>query len=161
MLLSVSTAALSCSVDSGSGIHADQYEHSLTMVISGTASDRDSGSPLTDIKICLYASEMVTGKKDTTTVYTDERGYFIIKAEGFSRPVTCTIIAEDKTGEYEAGRQDLNISWNGTSFDEYTGYFYVNDCDFYLGKRYQILSGCPSESLHCLGEQPTIFTNCL
>lgn len=138
MLLSVSMAALSCS----KGVFndddtLDKFQNDLTLVISGTASDKSSGTPLEGIRIRLYAaedSENGEGTAKTGTAYTDSQGQFTISAGGFSRPVTCTLAAEDPHEKYDIQKQDLNISWSGTSFNHYNGHFYVNDCDFFMEK---------------------------
>lgn len=167
MLLSITTAALSCSMESPANTDLPN-ENFYTVVVSGTASDKGNGTPLKGIRIRLHAAEIVSGSDGevrTTTIYTDERGYFTLTADGFTRPISCTITAEDSNGIYGFARHDLNISWSGTSFDEYTGYFYVNDCDFYMEKLLKSgdysPDGFPSDSRHCFGEQPTILTNCL
>lgn len=135
MLLSVTIAALSCSTALPHDKTVSDGEGPYTIVVSGTASDKASGTPLKEIKISLHAAELLAGGEGeirTTSVYTDSRGYFTLTADKFSRPVSCTITAVDRNGIYGMARQELNISWSGTSFDEYTGYFYVNDCDFYM-----------------------------
>ena len=127
MLLSVSMAALSCSKEPSRPM-TDTY----TIVVSGTASDKADGTPLENIRISLYTEESKISDNLQVSATTDERGYFTLKLGNFTRPVTCTITAEDVKGFYKMESQDINISWSGTSFDLYTGYFYVNDCDFYM-----------------------------
>ena len=132
VLLSVTMAALSCSKPS----YEPSYD-SLTLVVSGVACDKNSGEVLEGIRIHLYAagnSEAGEDKIQTNSVYTDNRGYFTLTAKGFTGPVSCTITAEDRNGIYGFERQDLKVSWSGTSFDTYTGNFYVNDCNFYMEK---------------------------
>ncbi len=133
MLLLVSMAALSCSKEPMSEIPIE--EDTYTIVISGTASDKESSTPLEGIKIGLHAAEPINdgyGEIRTMTVYTDNRGYFTLTAGGFTRPISCTVTAEDTNNIYGFAQQNLNISWSGPSFDMHTNYFYVNDCDFYL-----------------------------
>ena len=135
MLLSVSIAALSCSTGAPYDDTMTEGDGPYTIVVSGTASDKSSGTPLKEIRISLHAAEMIIGGEKevrTTNVYTDINGHFTLTADKFSRPVSCTITASDGNGVYRISRQELNISWSGTSFDEYTGYFYVNDCNFYM-----------------------------
>lgn len=133
MLLLISMAALSCS--KGPELETPVNEETYTIVISGTASDKEDSTPLEGIKIVLHAAEPIIdgeGQIHTKTVYTDSRGYFTLSAEGFTRHISCTVTAEDVKGIYGFAQQNLNIAWSGPSFDEYTNYFYVNDCDFYL-----------------------------
>lgn len=138
MLLSVSMAALSCSkgVFDGSS-NLDEFQNDLTLVVSGTASDKTSGTPLEGIRIRLYAAEFIENGKGTAkteTAYTDSRGRYSISVTGFSRPITCAITADDPDEEYDIQKQELNIPWSGISFNNYIGYFYVNDCDFFMEK---------------------------
>ncbi len=134
MLLSVAMAALSCS----KGLPYEPYDKaSYTIVVSGTASDKSDGTPLQNIGITLYAAEKAAGKEaviSTTEVRTDNNGSYTLTLGGFSKPISASITASDPTGTYGTSQQEIRISWNGTSFDEYTGYFYVNDCDFYMEK---------------------------
>lgn len=137
MLLSVTMAALSCSMEPFEMGHPEKYDGVYTVVVSGTASDTESVLPLEGIKITLHAAEtLIDGKGEirTMTVYTDNRGRFTLKAEGFTRQIACTVTSEDLNNIYGYGRHDINILWDGPSFDERSGTFYVNDCDFYLEK---------------------------
>lgn len=134
MLLSVSMAALSCSKELPNE-PADKV--SYTIVVSGTASDKAEGTPLQDIEITLYAAETTAAGEvviKTTEVCTNSEGRYTLTMSGFTEPISCTITAADPHNVYVTSQQELRISWSGTSFDEYTGYFYVNDCDFYLAK---------------------------
>lgn len=136
MLLSVTIAALSCSTEAPFSYDVNTHS-SYTIIISGTASDKSSSTPLEGIRISLYATEKGNDKESgmkTKAVYTDSKGYFALSLGGFSKPAHCTIMANDPEGIYETVQQDINISWNGTSFDEQTGCFYVNSCDFYMDK---------------------------
>lgn len=138
MLLSVSMAASSCSkgvFDDHNNL--DKFQNNLTLVISGTATDKSDGTPLEGIRIRLYAAEEIEngeGIAKTETTYTDSQGQFTISAGGFSRPITCTLTAEDPNETYDNQKQDLNISWSGTSFNHYNGHFSVKDCNFFMGK---------------------------
>ena len=131
-LLAISSAAVSCSVEM---TYTDDAHNNgdYTIVVCGTASDKTAGIPLEGIRIRLYATEE-TGNTEaiSTLTHTDSRGYFALNAEGFGKPIRCTITAEDEKGLYKTEQQDLNISWSGTSFDEHSGHFYVNDCDFFM-----------------------------
>ena len=137
MLLSVSMAALSCSEGAFDETDSSRFHNGLTLVISGTVSDKETGNRMEGIRIRLYAAEDVENGEGTAkaeTTFTDSLGKFNISANGFSRPVTCTLIAEDPQENYDSQKQNLNISWSGTSYNSYIGYFYVNDCDFYMTK---------------------------
>lgn len=163
MLLSVATAALSCSKEMP---YNPDNESPYTIVVTGTASDKSDGTPLQEIKITLYAAEQAYGEDisiRTTEANTDSNGHYTLTMDGFKEPVSCTVAASDPKNIYSTTQQELRISWSGTSFDEYTGYFYVNDCDFYMEKMLSAKGysdpACPSDSLHCFGEHPTILTN--
>lgn len=134
MLLSVSMAALSCSQE----LPDNQYDKSsYTIAVSGTASDKSEGTPLQNIEITLYAAESLAGEEinvRTTEVMTDSNGSYTLTLGGFTNPISCTITAGDPDNIYGGSPQELRISWSGTSFDEYTGYFYVNNCDFHMEK---------------------------
>lgn len=135
-LLSLAIAASACST----GLTPDEPvegKGTYTVVVSGTASIKETTLPCEGIKITLHAAESIingTGEVRTMTVYTDNRGRFTLTAEGFTRDISCTVTANDIKGIYAYGRQDLNIFWKGTSFDAATGTFYVNDCDFFMEK---------------------------
>ncbi len=134
MLLSVATAALSCSKEMS---YKPADESPYTIVVTGTASDKADGTPLHNIEITLYAAENISGGEvriRTTKASTDINGHYTLAMEGFKEPVSCTISASDLDNIYGTAQQELRISWSGTSFDEYTGYFYVNDCDFFMEK---------------------------
>lgn len=134
MLLSVSMAALSCS----KGLPYDSYDEGPhTLVVSGTASDKEERTPLQNIEITLYAAESLPGGEievKTTEGRTDSNGSYTLSLKGFNAPISCTITAGDPDNIYGISQQELRISWSGTSFDEITGHFYVNNCDFYLEK---------------------------
>jgi hypothetical protein len=133
ILLLASTAVLSCSTGMPGTLDPD----ARTLVISGVTTDSSTDEPLEDVKITLQATEVRKGvikSKRTVTAYTDNRGSYNITAEGFRNTVTCSISAEDMKGNYQGGTQEINISWSGPSYEKETGTFYVNDCNFYLGK---------------------------
>ena len=121
-------AALSCS----KGVFndddtLDKFQNDLTLVISGTASDKSSGTPLEGIRIRLYAaedSENGEGTAKTGTAYTDSQGQFTISAGGFSRPVTCTLAAEDPHEKYDIQKLlKLDDGYMGIHYNIL--YFYV------------------------------------
>lgn len=133
MLLSVTMAALSCSKELPS-----EHYGSYTIVVSGTASDIADGTPLQNIEIHLYTAELLAGEEvkiSTSQVHTDINGLFTLILTGFSEPISCKITASDPNSVYSTAQQELRIPWSGPSFDIYTGYFYVNDCDFYMEKK--------------------------
>jgi hypothetical protein len=134
MLLSVSMAALSCS----KGLpYEPAGKTPYTIVVSGTALDKSEKVPLHGIEITLHAAENGPGGEiiiNPTEVRTDSIGRYTLKLDGFLEPISCTITASDPHNIYGTSQQEIRISWSGTSFDEYTGYFYVNDCDFYMEK---------------------------
>ena len=136
MLLSVSIAALSCSKGPLDQRPAE-FEGTYKVVVSGTASDKETTLPCEGIRITIHAAESASdgaGEVHTMTVYTDNRGRFTLTTEGFTREISCTVTSSDMKGVYAYERQDMNIFWQGPSYDAKTGTFYVNDCDFYLEK---------------------------
>lgn len=136
MLLSLAIAASACSIGPLDDDPKDDFSP-YTVIVSGTASDKETTLPCEGIRITFHAAESIidgSGEVRTTTVYTDNRGRFTLKAEGFTRDISCSVTANDMKGSYAYERQDLNIFWKGTSFDAETGIFYVNDCDFFLEK---------------------------
>lgn len=134
MLLSASIAALSCSVEDFPKV---EETDSNTIIASGAVSDRSTGEALEGIIIHLYAVENTTDGEveHIKHGYTNSQGYFTITSNGFSNPVSCTITTEDPSGIYESEQQEMNISWQGISYDKYNRCFYVNDCNFYLRKK--------------------------
>lgn len=137
MLLSVSMAALSCSKGYPNDMAADGDSVAKTIIATGAVSDKATGEALPGIQIYLRAVEN-TRKGEivhTKNGYTNSEGLFAITAGDFHYPVTCTITAEDKEGRYKSEQQEINISWQGTSYDEYNNCFYVNECNFYMVAR--------------------------
>ena len=134
MLLSVSMAALSCSTGLPYYDVSNTDGEDKTIIISGAVSDKVSGEALSGIQIHLLAVEQIGKKKieHTKNGYTNSEGLFTITAGEFHYPVACTITAEDKNGRYKSEQQEINISWQGTSYDEYNNCFYVNECNFYM-----------------------------
>lgn len=112
---------------------ADGY----TVIISGTASDRHTAEPLENVKVTLHAAE-ITGDDHgtiyTKSVYTDNRGKYEIREDGFRKMIICRLTAEDQTGLYQNASAEMNVTWSGPSFDAVNGAFYANDIDFYLEK---------------------------
>lgn len=138
-LLSVLTAVSSCSTGD---IHINDDlsdQSSNTLVITGTVSDLSTGKPLEDIYITLTATELYDsqdGRIVTKSTYTNNKGQYAVAADGFIRPVTCTLNATDKKGVYkDAAPQEVMVSWKGTAYDSANSIFNANGCDFYLEKK--------------------------
>lgn len=142
-LLSVMTAVLSCSMesfDASNGDHASAPVPMLNkLVINGTAMDKDTGAPLQEIQITMTATEIFDsqeGRIVTKSTYTNNKGQYMIAADGFSRPITCMVKAEDPNGTYKpATPQEVVVSWKGSAYDESASTFFVNGCDFYMEKK--------------------------
>ena len=137
ILLLASTAVLSCSLNMdiiNDMTNADRDTYML--VVTGTASDLNTGEPIEEIKISLHAAEHGGSGEGTLvskTTYTDNSGRFSISAEGFKSETTCLITAEDPNGKYNKASQEINITWSNINMVD--GTFYVNDCSFYLEKK--------------------------
>lgn len=134
MLLLTSIVALSCYKEP---VKAEQQEVNYTLVLSGTASDKETSDPLEGIKITIYAaglSAITEGNTIIKSTHTDSRGFFTMSVNGFTEEISCTLTSEDLNGIYGYSNQNLKISWSGPSFDHHTNFFYVNDCNFYLDK---------------------------
>ena len=138
-LLSVLTVVSSCSVGD---VYIDDDisgEPSNTLIITGTVSDLSNGEPLEDIQITLTATELYDsqdGRIVTKSTYTNNKGQYALAADGFSRPVTCTLNASDKKGIYkDSAPQEVMVSWKGTAYDSANSIFNANGCDFYLEKK--------------------------
>ena len=123
---------LSCSEMDGSL----DLKESGTVVISGTISDIDTKQPLEAVKMDFQAFDSRNDEfrpEYNQKVYTDSKGFFTITASGFTSRITCIVTAEAEG--YRKEQKEVHINWDGTSFDEETSTFYVNDCDFHLEKR--------------------------
>lgn len=142
ILLLFTTAVLSCSemMPMEPSLNDDMNEKpaSFTLIISGTASDKNEAFPLEEIKITLHAAEIADGQEAelfTKTTYTDNRGKFTLSAEGFTKPVSCIITAEDPNGEYTSWTHEIPlISWDSSYNMTPDGTCFINDCDFFLEK---------------------------
>lgn len=137
-LLAIS--ATSCSLALLSD-ESEKLDGDLKIVVTGVASDVVSNTPLTGIKITFSAykeNSISILPLASQTVYTNSDGIYTIQAEGFSEAITCTITAESieqDEVEYEEITSKIVVTWSGDSFDEETGTFFVNDCNFQLKKK--------------------------
>lgn len=137
-LLAIS--ATSCSLALLSD-ESEKLDGDLKIVVTGVASDVISNTPLTGIKITFSAykeNSISILPLASQTVYTNSDGIYTIQAEGFSEAITCTITAESieqDEVQYEEITSKIVVTWSGDSFDEETGTFFVNDCNFQLKKK--------------------------
>lgn len=137
-LLAIS--ATSCSLALLSD-ESEKLDGDLKIVVTGVASDVVSNTPLTGIKITFSAykeNSISILPLASQTVYTNSDGIYTIQVEGFSEAITCTITAESieqDEVEYEEITSKIVVTWSGDSFDEETGTFFVNDCNFQLKKK--------------------------
>lgn len=106
-----------------------------TVIITGVVSDKDSGTPLKDIKI-LYEAYSLRGKLiDTKTVYSSGDGTYTIENGGYTSEINCILKTVDSENIYSVGEIELNVDWNGSPFNKETSTFIVNNCNFYLKKK--------------------------
>lgn len=137
-LLAIS--ATSCSLALLSD-ESEKLDGDLKIVVTGVASDVVSNTPLTGIKITFSAykeNSISILPLASQTVYTNSDGIYTIQVEGFSEAITCTITAESieqDEVQYEEITSRIVVTWSGDSFDEETGTFFVNDCNFQLKKK--------------------------
>ncbi len=132
-LLLFATAVLSCSVKDFDKIPGEE----LSITVTGTASDIDTGLPVEEIKITLHSSEDVVENDKVISeksVYTDNDGKFTIMMSGFSEPSSFTITAEDSNGIYESDIHEIPLVTWESEYNVSGGMFFVNGCDFYLKK---------------------------
>lgn len=140
ILLLVSTAVLSCS-KAANDIEDIQCStrpgEPYSLVISGSASDKDSSLPLEEIKITLTAVEKPAKGRETSlekTSYTGSNGLFTLKADGFRNPVSIVLTAEDPNGRYKTATHEIPlITWD-SSYNMDGNSFFINECNFYLEK---------------------------
>ncbi len=132
ILLLSATAVLSCSAGPMDMNDISGKERSIT--ITGTASDIDTGRPIQDIRLTMYALENDEddNKFSTENTSTDNSGKFIIKMTGFKNPTSFMIRAEDPNGIYETGTHEIPLVKWSSSYNVSHGTFYVNGCDFHL-----------------------------
>lgn len=128
LILSV-MGLLSCAME-----EASQLEGEGTVIIAGIVTDADTGAPLRNIKITFEAFSPKGRLIETMTAYSSSDGIYGIEAEGFRNVVNCVLTASEQNGAYKEARIDINIPWDGASFDREKGIFVVNDCNFYLHK---------------------------
>ena len=135
MLLALS-AAFSCD-STADHFHHDSLHGPHSLVVGGIVSDKDAEFPLEGIKIEFRAypkghteAEVIIEKN----VYSDNKGKFKIEADGFGGAITCILTASDTEGVYQAAEQEINITWEGVSYDMSSETFVVNAEEFKLGK---------------------------
>ena len=104
-----------------------------TIIISGTVSELDTHQHIEGVKIVFKAKKARNNKSIPSAdqnVYTDSKGTFRIESSGYSYPVICSITTEHEDSTTET--KEIVINWNGTSYEEEAGTFFVNECDFFL-----------------------------
>ena len=112
----------------------------LTLVITGVVSDVMTNEPVSDINVTFSAfaeNSLSVLPMTSMTATTDSKGIYTVEIFGFSRPVTCTLTATstDQTAdEYETMTNKIVVNWRGSSFDNTSRTFYVNDCNFQMKK---------------------------
>jgi hypothetical protein len=112
----------------------------LTLVITGVVSDVVTNAPISDIKITFSAfaeNSLSVLPIASTTATTDSKGIYTVEIFGFAKPVTCSLTAAstDQTAdEYVTMTNKIFVNWSGSSFDNTSRTFYVNDCNFQMKK---------------------------
>ena len=112
----------------------------LTLVITGVVSDVVTNAPVSDIKVTFSAfaeNSLSVLPMISTNATTDSKGIYTVEVFGFSAPVTCTLTAESTeltANEYETMTNKIVVNWSGSSFDNASRTFYVNDCNFQMKK---------------------------
>ncbi len=140
LLLLLATAVLSCSV--GLSFEMDMnppenHGNPFSLTVSGTASDVSTSLPLEEIKITLHAAEPVSENDEyiyKTSAYTNNKGKFSIKMDGFTHPTSFYITAEDPNGIYDSAKHEIPlVSWD-SNYNMSDNVFFINGCDFFLKK---------------------------
>lgn len=137
LLLSIIMPLVSCSKallfeDSSSGLDGKEGK----LIISGIVTDRVTGTTIKGISISFQCDAPDFEK---ITVETDSEGIFIIKTTGFTSTINACVTARDTQDNYLAITRDLKIDWKGESYDNRTGLFAINDCNFQLQSKNRIL----------------------
>ena len=105
-----------------------------TLIVSGIISDKDTATPLKDITVTYKAYSSKGRLLETKTAYSSGEGIYTVEAQGYTSEINCILTASDAQGSYSESQIELNIDWNGPSFNEETNTFVVNNCNFYLKK---------------------------
>jgi len=108
------------------------------LLISGSASDKETSIPIEEIKITLTATEKTPDGRTThheKSAYTDNDGVFTLKINGFKGHVTAVLTADDPNGKYKSATHEIPlITWD-SSYNMSGNDFFINDCSFYLEKK--------------------------
>ena len=135
ILLLASTAVLSCSMDTG--YHDAESGNPVKgnqILISGIVAD-EANIPLEGVLVQFveYSGDIPRHVPAySATAYTDRDGYYTIYTEGLAGPMQCYINAEDPKGLHESASKVILVTWTGPAFDEESGMFVVNDCNFIM-----------------------------
>ena len=110
----------------------------LKIVINGVVSDVVTNASLTDIMVTFSAfaeNSPSVLPLISKTAYTDSDGIYSIEVAGFSDTITCILTAEStdqSQTQYESLENKIVVTWSGSSFDDNSNTFYVNDCNFQM-----------------------------
>lgn len=138
-LLLAAAAALSCSKADMSIEDMAGNPRVKSIVITGIVTDAQSGQPLENITIHFKAYPK--DYPDAAPIIIDEvhtnsnGAYTIQTGVEIYEPLLCTLSAQDSKDIYESKTNQVIVSWSGTSFDNSSGTFVVNDCSFQLSKK--------------------------
>ena len=106
-----------------------------TVIISGVVSDKSSTSPVKDMKI-IFEAYTTRGKLiDSKTVYSSSDGTYTVESSGYTSEINCILKASDSSDTYAESTVELNVDWNGSTFNKATRTFFVNNCNFYMKRK--------------------------
>jgi hypothetical protein len=138
ILLLVSTAVLSCSMEFDSDVmESDSALKGNKILLSGIVADED-GNPLEGISIQMLeylANDETYSAISSAASSTDSDGFYTIYADGHTESMQCYVRAEDLEKKYESQTKMVLITWSGPSFDSESGIFVINDCNFIMQKK--------------------------
>ncbi len=141
ILLLSATAVLSCTAELAFNDSAmapdDRYEsdhaNGYPIVITGTATDADTGKPIEDIRITATAKDDKGNELLTQKAYTGNDGKFTLRLSFEHSKTTIVAVADDQSGTYASSTHEMMVSGNSI-YNIEEGVFYINGCDFHLRK---------------------------
>lgn len=107
----------------------------VSLVISGTVSEITSEKPIENVEIIFeaYVGNKMKDPVINRNTFTDSKGTFSIKTEGYGTPhVRCLITTSHE--EYVSVQKEIIINLTEISYDEPSGTCFINDCNIHLEK---------------------------
>ena len=132
------SAALAAACDAGFlDVRRNVMNGDGILIINGTVSDSSDESPVEGIRIIFEVFPTKGSGRPllTQTEYTSSKGVYMIRAEGFSDDVSCTLTAVDEKGIYSDCANRINVTWSGTAYDKSSNTIAVNGCNFHHERR--------------------------